>query len=229
MPNLLHEQALAARFGPVVAGIDEAGRGPWAGPVTAAAVVLPANPAADLTAAIRDSKQLSAKARAAIAEQVMAVARVGVGFASVAEIDTLNILQASHRAMARAMARLGGPVDAALVDGRQMPRLACPVQALVGGDRLSLSVAAASIIAKVRRDAVMVALDAQFPGYGWAANKGYGTAAHRAALARLGVTPEHRRSFRPIREGLASGLKWNLGSNPEDADSQSFFLTRSHS
>jgi ribonuclease HII len=191
-----------------VVGVDEAGRGPWAGPVVAAAVWLdPAVLAPALLARLDDSKRLSPTARAEIFRDLAgagpAAARLGVGRAGVGEIDELNILEASLLAMGRAVADLGTPPDAALVDGNRAPALSCPVETLVRGDSRSLSIAAASIVAKVTRDRRMAELAGRYPGYGWERNQGYGTAEHRAALARLGVTPEHRRSFRPVREALS--------------------------
>ena len=191
-----------------VIGLDEAGRGPWAGPVVAAAVWLspPELPKA-LVGGLDDSKKLSAKAREQLFEELRALgagrAAIGEGRASVGEIDRLNILQASLLAMQRAAAALAIAADGALVDGRQIPTLACPARAVVKGDGRSLSIAAASVIAKVSRDRSMAALAAEHPGYGWERNQGYGTAEHRAGIARLGITPHHRRSFRPIREALA--------------------------
>ncbi|MFP6740405.1 MAG: ribonuclease HII [Alphaproteobacteria bacterium] len=182
-----------------VAGIDEAGRGPWAGPVVAAAVILDPG---TLPPGINDSKALSAKRRSALFDDVMASARVGVGQASVGEIDDLNILAATMLAMARAMANLGEPPDHVLIDGNRLPDLPCPATTVVGGDRLSLSIAAASIIAKVTRDRLMASLAADYPGYGWERNAGYGTALHRDGLATFGITPHHRRSFAPIRRLL---------------------------
>lgn len=196
------ETALALRFGGPVAGIDEAGRGPWAGPVVAAAVVL--DPAI-VPAGLADSKLLAAARREELFEMVMATARVGVGRVEVAEIDGTDILRATDLAMARALAALAGTgaVVAALVDGNRVPPgLGLPGEALVGGDGLAASVAAASIVAKVTRDRIMTALAELHPGYGWERNMGYGTAEHRMALERLGVSPEHRRSFRPIHNIL---------------------------
>ena len=192
-----------------VIGLDEAGRGPWAGPVLAAAVVLDAArlPPA-LLSRLDDSKALKPAAREAILAELQeaesrGLARLAVGRAEVVEIDSLNILQASLTAMARAVGALKGVAPAAvLVDGNRLPNLACPAEAVVKGDRRSLSLAAASIVAKVTRDREMAALAARFPGYGWERNQGYGTAEHQAALKALGVTPAHRRSFRPVRELL---------------------------
>lgn len=188
--------SLERRHKAPVAGVDEAGRGPLAGPVVAAAVVLDL---ARIPEGIDDSKALSAKRRAALHDALMACAQVGVGLASVAEIDRLNILQATMLAMTRAVAALPVAPQMVLVDGNRCPEWPHASVAVVGGDARSLSIAAASIIAKHRRDMMMTALDADFPGYGWGSNMGYGAAAHLEALARLGPTPHHRRSFRPVR------------------------------
>lgn len=183
-----------------VCGVDEAGRGPWAGPVVAAAVILPI---AGLPDGLDDSKTLSAGRRAALFDALRAVADIGVGTASVAEIDALNILQASLLAMRRAVAALAAAPGFALIDGNRVPEgLPCPAQAVVKGDARSASIAAASIVAKVTRDRLMVALAQQFPGYGWERNAGYGVKAHAEALKSLGVTPHHRRSFAPIHKML---------------------------
>lgn len=193
MPDYRLEAEAAQRCGGPIAGIDEAGRGPFAGPVVAAAVIL--DPA-DIPAGINDSKKLSEARREVLFDQIYARAlAVGVGQASVAEIETVNILQATFKAMARAVAALTLPPAFALIDGRDAPAVGCPCAAVIKGDGLSLSIAAASIVAKVTRDKIMRDLDAAFPGYGWAKNKGYGTAAHRDAISRLGTTPHHRPSF----------------------------------
>ena len=198
-PDFSLERAAGGR----VAGVDEAGRGPWAGPVVAAAVVFDADgPPPRLSAMITDSKLLSAEQRAALHGRILACADTAVGIAAVAEIDSMNILQATLLAMRRAVARLAEVPDLALVDGNRAPRLPCPVRTVVGGDRKSLSIAAASIVAKVARDRLMARLAADYPGYGWERNAGYGTAEHQAELARLGPSIHHRRSFRPIRELL---------------------------
>lgn len=206
-PDLTHESALGAR----VAGVDEAGRGPLAGPVSAAAVVLDPG---DLPVGLNDSKALTAARRAALFDEIHAKAEVSLAWASVEEIDRLNIRAASLLAMRRAVEGLRRPPEAALIDGNACPDgLPCRGVTLVKGDALSLSVAAASIIAKVARDRVMVQLAAEFPGYGWEVNAGYPTASHRAALQHLGVTPHHRRSFRPVHNILLSGTSQHLDSN----------------
>ena len=180
----------------LVCGIDEAGRGPLAGPVVAAAVILdPARPIPGLN----DSKKLSESRRIALAglirERAIAWA---VAEATVEEIDRLNILQATLLAMTRAVEALGVEPNEVLVDGNRLPRWRYPAKAVIGGDAIHPCISAASIIAKEHRDRIMIAADAQFPGYGWARNKGYGAAAHLAALAELGPTPLHRRSFAPV-------------------------------
>lgn len=206
MPDLSLETAA----GGLVCGVDEAGRGPLAGPVVAGAAILDA---ATLPAALRDGLDDSKKLKPARREELFALlhdcgaARLGIGVASVEEIDHHNILRATHLAMARAVAALGVVPDLALVDGNQPPRdFSCPVQCVVKGDSLSLSIAAASILAKVTRDRMMVELDALFPGYGWARNAGYGTPEHRSAIARIGFTPHHRRSF-AVNLDLFDGLE----------------------
>jgi ribonuclease HII len=199
MPDLSHELELAALGHLAVVGVDEVGRGPLAGPVIAAAVRL--NPD-DLPEGLDDSKKLTARARERLDVEIRARAEVGLGEASVEEIDRLNILRASHLAMCRAIAALPR-ADFALIDGNLLPRdLPCPGRALIKGDGLSLSIAAASIVAKVMRDRLMVGLAQQFPGYGWERNMGYPSAAHRAALKNLGVSPHHRRSFKPVHHIL---------------------------
>ncbi len=183
-----------------VAGVDEVGRGPLAGDVVAAAVILdPENPVSGL----RDSKKLSARRREGLAAEIRRCAlAIGIGRASVAEIDELNILHASLLAMHRAVRALTSPPGLVLVDGNRLPRWEFRAEAVVGGDDSVPAIAAASIVAKVQRDAELVALDRRYPGYGFAAHKGYPTRAHLAALAALGVTPAHRRSFAPVKNLL---------------------------
>ncbi len=200
MPDYSVERMLLAGGTREVAGADEAGRGPLAGPVTAAAVVLDADA---IPSGINDSKRLGPKARFRLLEEIMASAKVSVAHASVEEIDKLNILRASLLAMERAVTGLRSTPCHVLIDGNIVPgSLGCDATALVKGDARSLSVAAASIVAKATRDRIMQDLAREFPGYGWERNAGYPTKAHRAALADLGVTPHHRRSFRTVRELL---------------------------
>jgi ribonuclease HII len=195
MPTLrLEEQA-----GGIVCGIDEAGRGPLAGPVVAAAVVIDrARLKRKLARAIDDSKVLTREVRGQLYGEIRACAHVGIGAASTAEIDRINILQATLLAMGRALAALRISPDLALVDGNVAPRLPCPVKTVVGGDGISLSIAAASIVAKVTRDLAMTRLAQRYPGFGWETNVGYSTEGHFRAMDRLGVTPHHRRSFEPV-------------------------------
>ncbi len=189
-----------------VAGVDEAGRGPLAGPVVAAAIVFEREfleaEAEKSLAGLDDSKRLPAKRREFFHALLSACphARIGVASASVAEIDSLNILRATHLAMARAVAQLVPPPELALVDGLPVQGLPVPHRAIVGGDAASLSIAAASVMAKVTRDRLMVALATDYPGYGFERHKGYGTAAHLAALRRHGPCPAHRRSFAPVAQ-----------------------------
>src|SRR5918992_4592038 len=179
-----------------VAGVDEAGRGPLAGPVVAAAVVLdPEN----IPSGLVDSKTIDAVARDRAFERIIAAADVGVGIADVDCIDRMNILNATLFAMREAVLKLAGPPRLALVDGDRVPVLACEARAIVRGDATCVSIAAASIVAKVTRDRLMVALAEELPGYGFERHKGYGTPEHQAAIKRLGVTCHHRRSFRPVR------------------------------
>lgn len=200
VPDFREETAIASDSVRIIAGVDEAGRGPLAGPVTAAAVVLNPN---DFPDGLNDSKKLTAKARDRLFDEIMAKAQVCVAHASVDEIDMLNILYASHLAMERAVAGLPKAPCHALIDGNMIPKsLICPATALVKGDARSLSIAAASIIAKVVRDRIMVDLAQQHPGYGWEKNAGYPTPAHKLALKNLGLTPHHRRSFKPVYQML---------------------------
>ena len=193
-PDFSFEQAAIDRGFLCVCGIDEAGRGPWAGPVVAAAVILdPAN----IPEGLNDSKKLKDLRREALFGPIRKSARIGVGIAGVDRIDRDNILQATMWAMGEAMAQLG-EVSLALIDGNRAPHLPCQVQTIVGGDAKSLSIAAASIVAKVTRDRLMMALDRDFPHYGFARHKGYGTPEHAATLARHGPCLHHRRSFAPI-------------------------------
>lgn len=197
-PDLSRELALGGR----ICGVDEAGRGPLAGPVVAAAVILDPD---DLPEGLADSKTLSAARRETLRQEILERALAhAIGVAPVKEIDSINILQATMAAMRRAVSALLPLPDHALVDGNRLPAdLPCPATAVIKGDALSLSVAAASILAKQHRDALMRDLDRQYPHYGWAQNMGYGTRAHLAALQSHGPCPEHRRSFAPVRAALA--------------------------
>jgi len=192
--------SLVADADTISAGVDEAGRGPLAGPVVAAAVVLSASYPID---GLADSKTLSALQRETLAVQIRAHSTTwALGMASVEEIDRLNILQATLLAMQRAVQGLAMTPDLVLVDGNRAPRLSCPVRTVVRGDALIKSISAASILAKVARDAILLDLDDEYPGYGFALHKGYPTAAHRRALESLGPSPVHRRSFAPVRRLL---------------------------
>lgn len=210
MPDFAFEDDAGAAGYDVVCGIDEAGRGPWAGPVVAAAVILDrATLPEDLAQALDDSKRLKPARREHLLEAISPYAAIGLGRASASEIDTVNVLQATFLAMDRAVAALGKRPALALVDGNRPPPLpsapGCRVDCVIGGDGWSLSIAAASIAAKVCRDREMAALAERYPGYGWERNAGYGTAEHKAALDRLGVTDEHRKSYKPILNILGGG------------------------
>jgi len=185
----------------IVAGVDEAGRGPWAGPVVAAAVILDPN---NTPEGIADSKKLTENKREAIFEELLLKADIGIAFADPERIDRDNILAATLWSMQQAIASLNTHPDMALIDGNRAPKLNCAVETIVKGDALSLSIAAASIAAKVSRDRMMRHFDKNYPGYGFAKHKGYGTAAHSKALKTLGVTPLHRRSFEPVRAAIAA-------------------------
>ena len=200
MPDFLLERGCEG----IVCGIDEAGRGPLAGPVVAAAVILDRKKMPRrLRAELDDSKKLGAEAREEYALMIRRCAvKIGVGAASVGEIDRINILQATFLAMRRALLRLGTMPDIALIDGNQPPPLPCAVKTVIGGDGLSLSIAAASVIAKTTRDRLMRALAARYDGYGWTTNVGYATEEHRAAILALGPTRHHRMSFAPLQLSL---------------------------
>jgi len=196
-PTLALETVLIQSCGGLVCGVDEAGRGPWAGPVSAGAVILSHD---DLPEGIDDSKALTHARREALEIEIKARAVAwGVGFASVEEIAELNILHATGLAMCRAIEAMSVQPVAALVDGNYRFRLPCDVQTVVGGDGLSLSIAAASILAKTARDRLMIELDAEYPGYGFAGHKGYNAPVHQQALKDLGPCPAHRRGWAPIR------------------------------
>ncbi len=195
-PTRRPDLALERKYGGLIAGVDEAGRGPWAGPVVAAAVIFTSKP----PAGINDSKQLPAAEREKLFPKIQAAAYVGIGISGVDLIDEINIYHATHAAMCDAIRALAFAPAAVLVDGNRYPKLDMPAEALVGGDALSISIAAASIIAKVTRDRIMRELASSFPSYAWERNKGYGTPEHAAALRQFGVTCHHRRSFRPVWE-----------------------------
>ncbi len=199
-PDYSLELAAHARGYVRIAGVDEVGRGPLAGPVTAAAVVL--NPK-DIPDGLNDSKKLSAKKRISLNEVILLKADVSIAHATVSEIDEINILRASHLAMERAVAGLSEAPDYLLIDGNLIPKgLFLPSEAVVKGDARSVSISAASIVAKQARDEIMSDLAQQFPGYGWETNAGYPSKAHREALTTLGVTPHHRVSFKPVHKIL---------------------------
>lgn len=199
-PTYELEQGLHAQGHIRIAGVDEVGRGPLAGPVVAAAVIL--NPD-DIPEGLNDSKKLSLKRRTALEAELRNRAEIAVAEASVAEIDELNILRSSHLAMVRAVQALDPAPDFLLIDGNMIPNgLQIPSEAVIKGDGKSVSIAAASIIAKNWRDQLMVDLAQQHPGYGWEANAGYPTKQHREALQNLGVTPHHRRSFKTVHNIL---------------------------
>jgi len=199
-PDFSFETAARARGALRIAGVDEVGRGPLAGPVTAAAVVL--DPAR-IPAGLNDSKKISAARRATLYEELLGCADVSVAHASVEEIDEINILRASHLAMERAIAGLSKPPDHVLIDGNMVPHgLRISAETIVKGDAQSLSISAASIAAKICRDRIMWDLAQQFPGYGWDTNAGYPSPAHKQALRDIGVTPHHRRSFKPVHNIL---------------------------
>ena len=202
-PDFSLEQSLIAQGARRIAGVDEVGRGPLAGPVTAAAVVLDPSAIPD---GLNDSKKLTEKKRIALLEVLQDCAEISVAHASVEEIDEINILRASHLAMERAVAGLSVPPEHLLIDGNLIPRgLTIPAQAVVKGDGRSVSIAAASIAAKIARDTIMRDLAQQFPGYGWESNAGYPSKSHISALQNIGVTPHHRRSFKPVHNILCKG------------------------
>jgi ribonuclease HII len=210
MPHYIFEARAAKTIEGLIAGVDEAGRGPLAGPVVAAAVILDRK---RIPKGLNDSKQMTPEAREEAFGRIMKCALVGVGDASVDEIDLVNIRQATHLAMARAVRALAQAPAFALVDGNDAPALPCRCDTIVDGDARSVSIAAASIIAKVTRDRIMKALHEEHPGYGWFTNMGYATEEHRVALTRLGPCRHHRRSFAPVYQILCP------------VDSQDSFLT----
>ena len=218
MPHYIYESRLLKTMAGPICGVDEVGRGPLAGPVVAAAVILDRK---RIPKGLNDSKQLREEDREELYPRIMDMAvAVGVGEASVGEIDLVNIRQATHMAMARAVRALSVTAGFALVDGNDPPPLPCRCDTLVGGDARSVSIAAASIIAKVTRDRMMVALHDQHPGYNWRSNKGYGTPEHLGGLKTHGVTVHHRRSFAPIYHILYGGESGDSIANtliPQDS------------
>ena len=209
MPHFIYEARLLKTIAGPVCGVDEAGRGPLAGPVVAAAVILDKK---RIPKGLNDSKQLDEETREELFPRIMEMAvAVAVGEASVGEIDLVNIRQATHFAMARAVRALSVAAQFALVDGNDPPALPCKCDTLVDGDARSVSIAAASIIAKVTRDRLMVRLHDEHPGYNWKNNKGYGTPEHYEGLRLHGVTIHHRRSFGPVRNLI-------LGRDPASAE-----------
>ncbi len=201
VPTFELEAAELALSGGPIAGVDEAGRGPWAGPVVAAAVILDPS---RIPQGIDDSKALDADDRERLFERISVTAlAIGVGIGDVDRIDRDNILAATMWAMSEAVAQLSARPRLAIIDGNRAPRLACQTRTIVKGDAKCLSIAAASIIAKVTRDRLMIELAREMPGYGFERHKGYGTPEHRAALVRLGLTPQHRRSFKPVQLALS--------------------------
>lgn len=206
-PTLAFERRLWAQGLHYVAGLDEAGRGAWAGPVAAGCVILPPEDgvAAHLSG-LRDSKQLTAAQRERWAERIRALALAwGVGMASPEEIDQMGIMAATRLAMQRALAAANLPAEHLLIDALSLPEIPLPQHALIHGDQRALSIAAAAVLAKTARDALMRTYDSHYPGYGFAHHKGYGVPAHREALRRLGPCPLHRRSFAPVRTACLTG------------------------
>ena len=207
MPDFSLEESLGLSTRAVIVGVDEVGRGPLAGPVTAAAVFVDRQKiTSDLLTKIDDSKKIPQKQRAIISKQIEGIAIIGIGWASSSEIDQLNILEATMLAMQRAIFALRKQIildpDYILIDGNKVPRLDFPSKAIVRGDEKSISIAAASIVAKCKRDAFMTSLSKLYPYYGWEKNAGYGTRQHLAAIEREGTTAHHRRSFQPIANYL---------------------------
>ena len=207
MPDFSLEESLGLSTSAVIIGVDEVGRGPLAGPVTAAAVFVDRQKITlDLSTKIDDSKKIPQKKRATISKQIESMAIIGMGWASSGEIDQLNILEATMIAMQRAVLSLRKQIifdpDYILIDGNKVPSFDFPSKAIVRGDEKSLSIAAASIVAKSKRDAFMTSLSKLYPCYGWEKNAGYGTREHLVAIERNGITAHHRRSFKPIANYL---------------------------
>jgi len=202
-PHSFPDLSIEQQYSGYIAGIDEAGRGPLAGPVVAACVILDYD---NIPPGLNDSKQLTAKKRESLYPLILASATVGIGFGSLRDIDTHNILGATKLAMRRALLRLPIMPDIALVDGNQLPDLPCQAIGVVKGDSKSLSIAAASIIAKVMRDRIMAKLAIKYPVYGWDSNAGYGTEQHCRAIDDFGITRHHRLSFAPVRDRINKDL-----------------------
>ena len=207
MPDFSLEESLGLSTSAVIIGVDEVGRGPLAGPVTAAAVFVDRQKITlDLSTKIDDSKKIPQKKRATISKQIESMAIIGMGWASSGEIDQLNILEATMIAMQRAVLSLRKQIisdpDYILIDGNKVPSFDFPSKAIVRGDEKSLSIAAASVVAKSKRDAFMTSLSKLYPCYGWEKNAGYGTREHLVAIERNGITAHHRRSFKPIANYL---------------------------
>ncbi len=198
-PSFDFEKQAIKKYGAPVGGVDEAGRGPWAGPVVAAAVILDETNYPD---GLNDSKKLSAQKRDLLFKEICEKAIVGIGIADVARIDEMNILHASLWAMSEAVKDLSQVPNVLLIDGNKAPKIDCPCELIVKGDSKSCSIAAASIIAKVTRDRILETLALEYPDYGWETNKGYGTKDHRDGIARVGVCEHHRRSYKPIQQAL---------------------------
>ncbi len=204
MPDFSFERAAQDLGLARIAGVDEAGRGPLSGPVVAAAVVMEQDAMTDpVWARLDDSKRMTDKARDLLFDKITTTADIGIGIVDVEVIEKLNILGATMKAMADAVAALVTTPNHVLIDGNRMPSLSCSAETIVKGDGKSLSIAAASVIAKVTRDRIMGDLNIRYPGYGWDRNAGYGTPEHLDALKRLGVTPHHRKSFAPVRKILS--------------------------
>jgi ribonuclease HII len=202
MPDFIHEIRFGRLEGKIICGVDEVGRGPLAGPVVAAAVILPQDFPEEISSKIRDSKKLSPASRENICKPIKEHCLFAIAESSIEEIDRLNILQATMLAMQRAVMQLEINIDVALIDGNRVPPLSCKAVPIIKGDDKSLSIAAASIIAKVYRDNLMKKLAEKFPFYGWDHNAGYGTSEHMEALALHGVTEFHRASFAPVRAAV---------------------------
>ena len=201
LPSFIEEEKMAAQGYRLIAGVDESGRGPLAGPVVAAAVILPAPLNAPDLAGVRDSKLLKPRQRESLYHCIRETAiSVGIGIIDNQTIDIQGIVKATRLAMKTAVEQLATPPESLLIDYLRLPELSLPQQGIKFGDRLCFSIACASIIAKVTRDRIMVALDRAHPGYRLARHKGYGTAEHLACLRRLGPSPVHRRSFRPVKD-----------------------------